>query len=78
MAFTNLGDLPVLPQPESFALTAAYNEDFFPNKVNLGQGVYRDNNCQPWVLPSIREVNQTCPSHNTIEFTYLILDSIPG
>ncbi|KAF3397839.1 Aspartate aminotransferase, cytoplasmic [Penicillium rolfsii] len=58
MAITNLGDLPVLPQPESFALTAAYNEDPFPNKVNLGQGVYRDHNCQPWVLPSIREAEQ--------------------
>ncbi|KAJ5358883.1 uncharacterized protein N7496_011296 [Penicillium cataractarum] len=59
MALKNLGDLPVLPLPESFALTAAYNEDSFPNKVNLGQGVYRDNNCQPWVLPSVRKAEET-------------------
>jgi aspartate aminotransferase, cytoplasmic len=56
MTLKNLGDLPVLPLPESFALTAAYNDDPFPNKVNLGQGVYRDNNCEPWVLSSVREV----------------------
>ncbi|KAF3403181.1 Aspartate aminotransferase, cytoplasmic [Talaromyces pinophilus] len=59
MTLRNLGDLPVLPLPESFALTAAYNDDQFPNKVNLGQGVYRDNNCQPWVLPSVREAEET-------------------
>lgn len=73
MAFTNLGDLPVLPQPESFALTAAYNEDSSPNTVNLGQGVYRDNNCQPWVLPSIREVSQVQSNPLTMKSTHLIL-----
>ncbi|KAJ5656000.1 hypothetical protein N7507_007950 [Penicillium longicatenatum] len=52
-------ELPVLPLAESFGLTAAYNADSFPDKVNLGQGVYRDENCQPWVLPSVRSV-----SHN--------------
>lgn len=61
MTLRNLGDLPVLLLPESFALTAAYNDDQFPNKVNLGQGVYRDNNCQPWVLPSVREVRLLLP-----------------
>ncbi|OKL57403.1 hypothetical protein UA08_07321 [Talaromyces atroroseus] len=59
MTLKSLGDLPVLPLPESFALTAAYNDDPFHEKVNLGQGVYRDNNCQPWVLPSVREAEET-------------------
>lgn len=56
MAF-NLEELPVLPVAESFALTAAYNADSFPDKVNLGQGVYRDENSQPWVLPSVLSVS---------------------
>lgn len=64
-----LNDLPVLPSAESFALTEAYNLDTFPEKVNLGQGVYRDEECQPWVLPSVRSVgiaNEFCwaPSHS--------------
>jgi len=37
-------------------LTEAYNLDTFPEKVNLGQGVYRDEECQPWILPSVRSV----------------------
>lgn len=57
MSNSNLGDLPVLPLAESFALTAAYNADSFSDKVNLGQGVYRNEACQPWVLPSVRAVS---------------------
>jgi aspartate/tyrosine/aromatic aminotransferase len=66
-----LNDLPVLPLAESFALTEAYNLDTFPEKVNLGQGVYRDEECQPWILPSVRSVRITnkffwAPSHSII------------
>ena len=52
-----LDELPVLPLAESFALTATYNADSFADKVNLGQGVYRDEECQPWILPSVRAVS---------------------
>ncbi|KAJ5107458.1 hypothetical protein N7456_004133 [Penicillium angulare] len=58
MSGSILGDLPVLPLAESFALTAAYKTDSSPNKVNLGQGVYRDKWCQPWVLPSVRAAEE--------------------
>ncbi|KAJ5127742.1 hypothetical protein N7448_008521 [Penicillium atrosanguineum] len=53
-----LSDLPELPLAESFALTEAYNLDTFPEKVNLGQGVYRDEECQSWVLPSVRSAEE--------------------
>lgn len=56
MTHSSLSDLPVLPLAESFALTEAYNLDTFTEKVNLGQGVYRDEECQPWILPSVRSV----------------------
>lgn len=56
MTHSSILDLPVLPLAESFALTEAYNLDTFPEKVNLGQGVYRDEECQPWILPSVRSV----------------------
>ena len=39
-----------------FKLTAAYKEDSFQNKVNLGVGAYRDNDNKPWVLPVVKKV----------------------
>ncbi|RAL03293.1 aromatic-amino-acid aminotransferase [Aspergillus ibericus CBS 121593] len=44
-----------IPPDAIFALTAEYNTDTSPNKVNLGQGTYRDENGQPWVLPSVQK-----------------------
>lgn len=67
MARFSLEELPVLPLAESFALTAAYNADSFPDKVNLGQGVYRDENSRPWVLPSVRSVSP----QNAVQFIYI-------
>ncbi|GFG20886.1 aspartate aminotransferase, cytoplasmic [Aspergillus udagawae] len=46
---------PRIPADAIFALTAEYLADTFPQKVNLGQGAYRDDEGQPWVLPSVRE-----------------------
>lgn len=44
-----------IPPDAIFALTAQYVADTFPQKVNLGQGTYRDENGNPWVLPSVRK-----------------------
>ena len=44
-----------IPPDAIFALTAQYVADSFPQKVNLGQGTYRDENGNPWVLPSVRQ-----------------------
>jgi aspartate/tyrosine/aromatic aminotransferase len=41
-----------------FQLTAAYKEDTFDKKINLGVGAYRDDNNKPWILPVVKEV---CP-----------------
>jgi aspartate aminotransferase len=38
-----------------FVLTAQYVRFKSPRKVNLGQGTYRDENGNPWVLPSVRK-----------------------
>ena len=48
-----------IPPDAIFALTAEYNADTFPQKVNLGQGTYRDENGQPWVLPSVQKARET-------------------
>ena len=41
-----------------FEFTKNYLTDTDPNKVNLGQGTYRDENGKPWVLPSVRMAKQ--------------------
>jgi hypothetical protein len=46
-----------LMRPNSiFKLSAAYKDDPFPQKVNLGVGAYRDDNNKPWVLPVVKKV----------------------
>ncbi|KAJ5638995.1 Aspartate aminotransferase [Penicillium longicatenatum] len=42
-----------------FALTEQYLADPFPQKVNLGQGTYRDENGKPWVLPSVKKARES-------------------
>ncbi|KAJ9133753.1 Aspartate aminotransferase [Pleurostoma richardsiae] len=44
----------LIPSDAIFEVTRRYLEDGYPKKVNLGQGTYRDENGQPWVLPSVR------------------------
>ncbi|KAJ5169997.1 aminotransferase [Penicillium coprophilum] len=44
-----------VPPDVIFALTAQYVADKSPKKVNLGQGTYRDEHGNSWVLPSVRE-----------------------
>ncbi|KFZ09754.1 hypothetical protein V502_08514 [Pseudogymnoascus sp. VKM F-4520 (FW-2644)] len=52
-------DASIRVQPDAiFALTAEYNADLTASKVNLGQGTYRDEHGQPWVLPSVREARK--------------------
>lgn len=50
---------PHIPADPIFALTAEYLADTFPKKVNLGQGAYRDEKAQPWVLPSVARSRKT-------------------
>lgn len=42
-----------VPPDAIFELTARYLKDPYAQKVNLGQGTYRDGDGQPWVLPSV-------------------------
>ncbi|THW27734.1 aromatic-amino-acid aminotransferase [Aureobasidium pullulans] len=44
---------PLIPADEMFALAADFKLDQHPNKVNLGPGSYKDENGQPWILPSV-------------------------
>jgi hypothetical protein len=42
-----------------FKLTAAYQADTYPHKVNLGVGAYRDDDSKPWVLPVVNKVGDS-------------------
>lgn len=47
-----------IPPDPIFEVTKRFNADQSPQKVNLGQGTYRDENAKPWVLPSVREAEK--------------------
>ncbi|CAI6270221.1 unnamed protein product [Periconia digitata] len=49
-----IADAPILPRDEAFAITLDFQSDPTPEKVSLGAGVYRDENSEPWILPSIK------------------------
>ncbi|KAG7426268.1 Aspartate aminotransferase [Fusarium oxysporum f. sp. raphani] len=47
-----------IPPDPIFEVTKRFNADQNPQKVNLGQGTYRNENAKPWVLPSVREAEK--------------------
>lgn len=51
-------DTKFIPPDAIFALTALYNKDSSPLKVNLGQGTYRDDAGSPWILPAVQQARQ--------------------
>ncbi|OHW97220.1 aspartate aminotransferase [Colletotrichum incanum] len=54
-----------IPPDAIFDVTRRYVADTDPNKVNLGQGTYRDDNGQPWILPSVSLAEESlgAPGH---------------
>lgn len=51
--------VPQAPEDPLFGLMAAYRQDTYEKKVDLGIGAYRDNNAKPWVLPVVKKVRIT-------------------
>lgn len=45
------------PPDAILGVTEAFKRDTNPNRINLGVGAYRDDNGNPWVLPSVRKVS---------------------
>jgi aspartate aminotransferase, cytoplasmic len=69
-------NLPYHPRDPIFALTEVFRQDAFPQKVNLGQGTYRDDCGQPWVLPSVAKSRRVL-SHNGLHHEYLPILGLP-
>jgi len=59
------------PPIEVFALTRGFTEDKFPQKVNLGVGAYRTDEGKPWVLPVVRQVEQSMANDDSLNKEYL-------
>ncbi|MGH0169113.1 UNVERIFIED_CONTAM: hypothetical protein FKN15_076267 [Acipenser sinensis] len=60
-----------------FKLTADFREDKHPSKVNLGVGAYRTDECQPWVLPVVRKVEQLIANDHSLNHEYLPIVGLP-
>ncbi|KAK1164472.1 aspartate aminotransferase, cytoplasmic-like [Acipenser oxyrinchus oxyrinchus] len=60
-----------------FKLTADFREDKHPSKVNLGVGAYRTDECQPWVLPVVRKVEQLIANDHGLNHEYLPILGLP-
>jgi len=62
---------------EVFALTASFNKDSHPNKVNLGVGAYRTDEGKPWVLPVVRDAEAAMAADQTINHEYFPVAGFP-
>ncbi|KAJ7470659.1 aspartate amino-transferase [Mycena latifolia] len=69
--------VPLAPPDSIFQLTAAYKEDTFDKKVNLGVGAYRDDDNKPWILPVVKEATRILLSDETLDHEYLPITGLP-
>jgi aspartate/tyrosine/aromatic aminotransferase len=59
------------PPIEVFHLTELFNQDTNSSKVNLGIGIYQDENSKTLTLPVVRSVEQQMAQDLTLTKTYL-------
>ncbi|XP_023025466.2 aspartate aminotransferase, mitochondrial [Leptinotarsa decemlineata] len=55
-------EVPMAPPDSIFGMVAVFLEDKHPNKQNLTVGAYRDDNGNPYVLPSVRKAEEKMKS----------------
>lgn len=65
------GGVPLAPPDAIYKLTYAYNDDPYPEKVNLGVGAYRDDNAKPWILPVVRKATEITVNDPAVDHEYL-------
>ncbi|XP_076020350.1 aspartate aminotransferase, cytoplasmic [Genypterus blacodes] len=61
-----------------FKLTQDFNNDSFPQKVNLGVGAYRTDECKPWVLPVVKKVEKLILLDEGLNHEYLPILGLPS
>uniref|UniRef100_A0A8K9UKM9 Aspartate aminotransferase n=2 Tax=Oncorhynchus mykiss TaxID=8022 RepID=A0A8K9UKM9_ONCMY len=70
-------EVPQAPPVAVFKLTADFREDTNAQKVNLGVGAYRTDDCLPWVLPVVKKVEQMIVEDNSLNHEYLPILGLP-
>lgn len=63
--------LTALPPDALFAIKHRYSLDNRSMKVDLGIGAYRDDNGNPWILPSIKLAEDLVPTENNYNHEYM-------
>lgn len=66
-----------LPPDPLFGLKARYLKDSRENKVDLGIGAYRDDNGQPWILPSVKLAENLLQNSSSYNHEYLPIAGLP-
>lgn len=64
MVLSIFSEASYIPPDPVFELTKDYLADQNQQKVNLGQGTYRDNDGNPWILPSVQMAKEKIFSTN--------------
>ena len=77
MSSSILGAVPLAPRDPILGITEAFNADPNPNKVNLGVGVYYDDNGKVPVLECVRRAEQKIAEAGGAR-SYLPIDGIPA
>ncbi|KAI0692389.1 aspartate aminotransferase [Cytidiella melzeri] len=70
--------VPLAPPDSIFKLTAAYKEDTYPQKINVGVGAYRDDNSKPWVLPVVKKATHRLLTDPDLDHEYLPITGLPA
>ncbi|KAL1637198.1 hypothetical protein SLS56_000857 [Neofusicoccum ribis] len=74
---SHFAGLPVTPPDAAFSLVAAFAADDFPEKVDLCPGFYRDEEANPWILPSVAKAKQLIHDDPTTDHEHLPLSGHP-
>eukprot|EP01062_Namystynia_karyoxenos_P070177 TRINITY_DN65565_c0_g1_i1.p2 TRINITY_DN65565_c0_g1~~TRINITY_DN65565_c0_g1_i1.p2 ORF type:complete len:458 (+),score=160.41 TRINITY_DN65565_c0_g1_i1:96-1376(+) len=65
---SKFADVKMGPPDPILGLSVAFQQDTFPNKVNLGVGAYRDDAGKPYVLSCVREAEKRVSGHQNHEY----------
>lgn len=76
-ALASLAEIPMGPADPILGLNAKFAADTDPKKMNLGVGAYRDDNGQPYVLPSVRTVEERMVTQD-LNKEYLGISGLPA
>ena len=76
MSRTLLNGLELLPADALFSIKQRYTQDSREVKVDLGIGAYRDNNGNPWVLPSVKAAEKLIQADPNYNHEYLGINGL--